>query len=91
MPDTRTVQEWLYRYVQAWATLRQAQTALQPLAVDLRGRYSNLPMSRLHGIRLLTKGDFGKRLHELHELVYRQKKAPAGEVDSKSHPTRPGR
>jgi hypothetical protein len=43
MPDTRTVQEWLYRYVQAWATLRQAQTALQPLAVDLRGRYSNLP------------------------------------------------
>jgi hypothetical protein len=45
--------------------------------VDQRGRYSNLPASKLHGLRKLAHGDFAKQVRELHELLI----TPKGSVD----------
>jgi len=42
--------------------------------VDQRGRYLNLPTSRLHALRKLAHGDFSMRIKELHELIVRSKK-----------------
>lgn len=38
--------------------------------VDQRGRYSNLPISRLHALRKLAHGNFAKRIRELHERLH---------------------
>lgn len=37
--------------------------------VDLRGRYLNLPSSRLRAVRQLLDRDFRLRIRELHELI----------------------
>lgn len=42
--------------------------------VDQRGRYSNLPSSRLHALRKLVHGDFAKQIGELHRLLIKPKK-----------------
>jgi len=38
-----------------------------------RGRYSNLPLSRSHGLRLLMHADFVKQVQDLQRMVRRTK------------------
>jgi hypothetical protein len=44
------------------------------VSVDLRGRYLNLPASRLHATRKLVHGDFALQIRELHKLLTKSRK-----------------